>query len=479
MIKEAFLKRIVVKGSTSLSQIDAKLANKHDFLVLNKETISLGRSKHCDLVLKPKIISRKHVLFQFIDGQWSLKCLNDKNGVFINGKLLKLNQVKRLEDNYIISLGPTFQTDYIYQFTTKQDHMSRQSKSDQVPLDLTTSNKQLSISSYLENSSQPKTVNSFISFSSNNESRQQRTVLIDEKMNGACSTTLVNEDQLRSNARKIKELKVRVKYLEDKLTDYKERRKETRVRFKRMSNKLKQLQKTNLSQKQSLRNKKLSLNRERLKKKELIKKLQRQERSKDTSNNGALSDDNKIVQKYNELFTDDLMCGVCLELYESPVTSTCGHSFCNFCLNQWLKRKNSRGFDCPLCRTSCKGFFKNLVIENIIEKYLNSTDNKQILATRSRLVEERNKVLEESNKDENHNRRIRQLYLNSNVFHGSLIDVLRDEHRLFDAFQDDFSSNDEDDLSHDIDFEDFDEYGVSGEEEPELDDSQFDVVIND
>lgn len=411
--------------------------------------------------------------------------------MFINGKLLKLNQVKKLEDNYIISFGPNFATDFIYQFTTKDS--SSFSKSDSTlisSIDLSSSSDKLAkTSSYFE-STQPKTASLLVSASSNGS--KLNTVRMNEN-----DDQRSDEDQLRSNTKKIKILRARVKHLEDKMNGLKQKRRESMTKFKRISNKVKLLQHSNMKQKSLLRNAKSNLNRERTKKKELLKKLADQERlqqlqlkMKDaqpacSANAVSVSDEtsSKIVQKYNELFTDDLICGVCLELYVEPVSATCGHSFCSFCLSQWLKRNLNRRFDCPLCRTSCKGYFKNVVIENIIEKYL-CTANEEVLSTRARLIQEREKVVEASKNDpnnESNNRRVRRFNLNE--FTGNaLIEVLTDNRLqdLFNPFSDDASSN-EDDLNDedDIDFynEDFDEDFDSEDEQDEFE--QFDVVLND
>lgn len=45
-----------------------------------------------------------------------------------------------------------------------------------------------------------------------------------------------------------------------------------------------------------------------------------------------------------------LLCGVCLECYTDPVTLLCGHSFCSFCLSNWLTRE----LVCPTCRADCE-----------------------------------------------------------------------------------------------------------------------------
>lgn len=46
-----------------------------------------------------------------------------------------------------------------------------------------------------------------------------------------------------------------------------------------------------------------------------------------------------------------LLCGVCLDGYTDPVTLRCGHSFCSFCMSNWLARGE---LVCPTCRAECE-----------------------------------------------------------------------------------------------------------------------------
>uniref|UniRef100_A0A8C6UQF6 Uncharacterized protein n=1 Tax=Neogobius melanostomus TaxID=47308 RepID=A0A8C6UQF6_9GOBI len=45
---------------------------------------------------------------------------------------------------------------------------------------------------------------------------------------------------------------------------------------------------------------------------------------------------------------DQFLCSICLGIFTDPVTTACGHSFCNICINQyWDKCKPCR---CPMCK---------------------------------------------------------------------------------------------------------------------------------
>ncbi|KAK3734827.1 hypothetical protein QZH41_002408 [Actinostola sp. cb2023] len=44
----------------------------------------------------------------------------------------------------------------------------------------------------------------------------------------------------------------------------------------------------------------------------------------------------------------NLICSICVGVLEKPVTTICGHSFCELCLDTWLERPQTRS--CPSCR---------------------------------------------------------------------------------------------------------------------------------
>mgnify|MGYP003297681957 CR=1 FL=1 len=39
-------------------------------------------------------------------------------------------------------------------------------------------------------------------------------------------------------------------------------------------------------------------------------------------------------------------CLICMDLLIEPITTLCGHTFCRFCLTEYLKNNKN----CPLCR---------------------------------------------------------------------------------------------------------------------------------
>lgn len=62
---------------------------------------------------------------------------------------------------------------------------------------------------------------------------------------------------------------------------------------------------------------------------------------------------------------DYLTCSICMDTFQNPVTTTCGHSFCKECLN--LSYELSQV--CPMCMTPLKRVpHVNIVLRNIVQQ---------------------------------------------------------------------------------------------------------------
>lgn len=72
---------------------------------------------------------------------------------------------------------------------------------------------------------------------------------------------------------------------------------------------------------------------------------------------------------------DELSCSICLELYRSPLTLPCLHSFCAECLSELAQGSNGPTLSCPQCRADIQipgggvaNFPKNFNLESIVQK---------------------------------------------------------------------------------------------------------------
>lgn len=69
---------------------------------LNRNGLTIGRSKSNDVILDNKSVSRKHAMIVYVDSNYSIKDLESKNGTYVNGE--KINKaILNNEDE--ISLG--------------------------------------------------------------------------------------------------------------------------------------------------------------------------------------------------------------------------------------------------------------------------------------------------------------------------------------------------------------------------------------
>ncbi|KAL6307967.1 hypothetical protein BKA93DRAFT_833243 [Sparassis latifolia] len=62
-----------------------------------------------------------------------------------------------------------------------------------------------------------------------------------------------------------------------------------------------------------------------------------------------------------------LRCSICRELYQAPVTISCGHCFCSLCIRSVLQEKG----ECPLCRQSASDtkIRRNPALENAVKAW--------------------------------------------------------------------------------------------------------------
>ena len=73
-------------------------------VALSSDTITVGRSADCDVVLKDKGASRKHAQLKLREGTWTLTDLGSTNGTRLNGLTV---QSRELADGDLITIGTT------------------------------------------------------------------------------------------------------------------------------------------------------------------------------------------------------------------------------------------------------------------------------------------------------------------------------------------------------------------------------------
>ena len=96
----------------------------------------------------------------------------------------------------------------------------------------------------------------------------------------------------------------------------------------------------------------------------------------------------------------ELKCPICLIIFIDPVILKCGHSFCNFCIQQWRNTSS----DCPECRGRMTlQPIKQIALNNMIKSLHSKEMDPSKIACRNALVENRNRLAEEANRREDAN----------------------------------------------------------------------------
>ena len=84
---------------------------------------------------------------------------------------------------------------------------------------------------------------------------------------------------------------------------------------------------------------------------------------KDEKTKAAEDVGNSVMSSMQEEFT----CVICQELFINAYTLPCAHSFCEWCIKEWMKRKGHK--DCPICREKITSDpVHSLALDNAVSK---------------------------------------------------------------------------------------------------------------
>ncbi|XP_063667894.1 E3 ubiquitin-protein ligase RNF8 isoform X5 [Pan troglodytes] len=92
----------------------------------------------------------------------------------------------------------------------------------------------------------------------------------------------------------------------------------------------------------------------------------------------------EVLSHMNDVLENELQCIICSEYFIEAVTLNCAHSFCSYCINEWMKRK----IECPICRKDIKSKTYSLVLDNCINKMVNNLSS-EVKERRIVLIRER------------------------------------------------------------------------------------------
>jgi pSer/pThr/pTyr-binding forkhead associated (FHA) protein len=61
---------------------------------LEQETCTLGRGAEADLTVESEAASRRHAAIEFADGQYRIRDLGSTNGVYLNGEIIQIAELR-------------------------------------------------------------------------------------------------------------------------------------------------------------------------------------------------------------------------------------------------------------------------------------------------------------------------------------------------------------------------------------------------
>ncbi|KAJ1366694.1 hypothetical protein KIN20_027439 [Parelaphostrongylus tenuis] len=117
----------------------------------------------------------------------------------------------------------------------------------------------------------------------------------------------------------------------------------------------------------------------------LVDALPKPSQNKDFSGENDAADCNAIVDEtLCSLFSDLFNPHINFDLEFSRSMLSCGHSFCSGCIQNWL----SESVSCPTCRTGTQLPIRNIALEQVVEEFRQSRQNRSRSARSSAACEE-------------------------------------------------------------------------------------------
>ncbi|XP_062980269.1 E3 ubiquitin-protein ligase RNF8 isoform X2 [Elgaria multicarinata webbii] len=103
---------------------------------------------------------------------------------------------------------------------------------------------------------------------------------------------------------------------------------------------------------------------------EIIKAKDRELKETKEEKEKARAQKEEALNQMNDVLENELQCTICSEHFIEAVTLNCAHSFCSYCINEWMKRK----VECPICRGTILSKTRSLVLDNCIDRMVEKLD---------------------------------------------------------------------------------------------------------
>ncbi|XP_053160764.1 E3 ubiquitin-protein ligase RNF8 isoform X4 [Hemicordylus capensis] len=104
---------------------------------------------------------------------------------------------------------------------------------------------------------------------------------------------------------------------------------------------------------------------------EIIKAKDRELKETKEEKERARAQKEEALSQMNDVLENELQCTICSEHFIEAVTLNCAHSFCSYCIKEWMKRK----LECPICRGAIFSKTRSLVLDNCIDRMVENLDD--------------------------------------------------------------------------------------------------------
>ncbi|KAJ7340946.1 hypothetical protein JRQ81_004233 [Phrynocephalus forsythii] len=117
---------------------------------------------------------------------------------------------------------------------------------------------------------------------------------------------------------------------------------------------------------------------------EIIKAKDRELKETKEEKEKARAQKEEALNHMNDVLENELQCTICSEHFIEAVTLNCAHSFCSYCISEWMKRR----LECPICRRIIISKTRSLVLDNCIDRMVENLDD-ETKCHRLSLIQER------------------------------------------------------------------------------------------
>ncbi|XP_054713073.1 E3 ubiquitin-protein ligase RNF8-like [Uloborus diversus] len=112
-----------------------------------------------------------------------------------------------------------------------------------------------------------------------------------------------------------------------------------------------------------------NVKRELLEKNKLLKaQAESEEELKNEFESKLRSAKEDVIKVSRAKLLEELQCTICTEFLLKPTVLGCSHTFCEYCIHEWKKKKRQ----CPVCRKPITIEYNVLLIDNLIDKLADS-----------------------------------------------------------------------------------------------------------